>query len=73
MTHTCNPIHSGGSDEEEHSSKPAWASSSQDLILKKTHHKEKADGLAQGISPEFKIQDRKKNQYSKLSIFMQEQ
>jgi hypothetical protein len=40
MTHACNPSYSGGrgQGQEDHSSKPAWANSSQDPILKNTHH-----------------------------------
>jgi hypothetical protein len=33
--HTCNPGFSGGRDQEDHGSKPAWANSSQDPNLKK--------------------------------------
>jgi hypothetical protein len=36
MAPTCNPSYTGGRDQEDHSSKPAWAYSSQDPILKKT-------------------------------------
>jgi hypothetical protein len=35
VAHTCNPSYSGGSDQEDHSSKPAWANSLKDLISKK--------------------------------------
>jgi hypothetical protein len=35
LTHTCNPTYSGGRDQEDRSSKPTWASSSQDPISKK--------------------------------------
>jgi hypothetical protein len=38
VAHACNPSHSGGRDQENCSSKPAWADSSRDY-LKKTHHK----------------------------------
>jgi hypothetical protein len=34
VAHTCNPSYSGGRDQEDHGSKPAWANSSQDPILK---------------------------------------
>jgi hypothetical protein len=33
--HGCNPSYSGGRDQEDHSSKPPRANSSQDPILKK--------------------------------------
>jgi hypothetical protein len=45
VTHTCNPSYSGGKDQEDQGSRPAWANSAQDLILKKTHHKK--TGLAE--------------------------
>jgi hypothetical protein len=35
VAHTCNPSHSGGRDQEDHSLKPTWAISSRDPILKK--------------------------------------
>jgi hypothetical protein len=35
VVHTYNPGHSGGRDEEDHSSKPVRANSSQDPISKK--------------------------------------
>jgi hypothetical protein len=35
VTHTCNPSYSGGRDQEDHSSKPAWANSAWDLVSKK--------------------------------------
>jgi hypothetical protein len=34
VTHACNPSYSGGRDQEHHSSKPAWANSSLDPVLK---------------------------------------
>jgi hypothetical protein len=34
VAYTCNPSYSGGRDQEDHSSKPAWTNSSQDPILK---------------------------------------
>jgi hypothetical protein len=34
VTHACNPSYSGGRDQEDRSSKPAWANSSQDPISK---------------------------------------
>jgi hypothetical protein len=35
VAHACNPSYSGGRDQEDLSSKPAWANSSQDPILTK--------------------------------------
>jgi hypothetical protein len=54
VAYTCNPSYSGGRDQEDCGSKPAWENSLQDPILKKTHHKNRADGMAQGEGPEFK-------------------
>jgi hypothetical protein len=39
VAHACNPSYAGGRDDEDLSSKSARANSSQDPILKKTHHK----------------------------------
>jgi hypothetical protein len=40
VAHTYNPSYSEGRDQEDHSMKPPWASSSQDPILKKPITKE---------------------------------
>jgi hypothetical protein len=47
VAHTCNPNYSGGRDQEDHGSNPDQAN---------TYHKNRADGVAQGESPEFKLQ-----------------
>jgi hypothetical protein len=39
VTHACNPSYSEGTDQEDHSSKPAWANSSEILSPKKTKQK----------------------------------
>jgi hypothetical protein len=39
VAHACNPSYSGGRDQEDLGSKPAWANSSQNPILKKTFMK----------------------------------
>jgi hypothetical protein len=36
VTHACNPSYSGGRDQEDHGSKPAWANSLRDPHLEKT-------------------------------------
>jgi hypothetical protein len=38
VAHACNPSYPRGRDQEDHGLKPAQANSSQDPILKKTHH-----------------------------------
>jgi hypothetical protein len=35
LTHAYNPSYSGGRDQEDRGSKPAWANNSRDPILKK--------------------------------------
>jgi hypothetical protein len=47
-------------DQEDRSSKPAWANSSRDPILKNPSQK-RASGVAQGV-PEFKPQYRRKRE-----------
>jgi hypothetical protein len=39
VAHAYNPSYSEGRDQKDGSSKSVWANSSQDTILKKTHHK----------------------------------
>jgi hypothetical protein len=43
-------------DQEDFSSKPAWAKSSRDPLLKKPSHTKKSGGVAQGVGPELKPQ-----------------
>jgi hypothetical protein len=56
MAHAYDPSYSGGRDQEDHGSKPAWANSLWDPILKKPITKNRAGGVAQGEGPEFKSQ-----------------
>jgi hypothetical protein len=65
VTHTCNPSYSGGRDQEDHSSNPALANSSQDSVSKKKFSQKKAGGVAQGVDPEFKSQYHKKKKKAK--------
>jgi hypothetical protein len=63
VAHVHNLNYSGGRDQKDHSSKPAWTNSSQDPISKNPLQKW-ADGVAQGVGPEFKPQyckEKKKN------------
>jgi hypothetical protein len=39
MAHVFNPSYLGGRKQEDPGSKPVWANSSQDCILKNIHHK----------------------------------
>jgi hypothetical protein len=60
VAHTHNPSYSGGRDQGDHGSKPAWANSVWDPISKNPSQK-RAGGVDQGESPEFKPQHCKKN------------
>jgi hypothetical protein len=62
VAHACNPSYSGGTDQEDHCLKTAQAKSSR-----KTLHKNKAGGVAQG--PEFKPQYHKKKKKKKRINF----
>jgi hypothetical protein len=55
VAHACNPSYSEGSDQEDHSSKPAQANSSLRPYLEKNLLQKKAGGVAQGEDPEFKL------------------
>jgi hypothetical protein len=45
VAHACNPSYSGGRDQKDCVSKPAWANSSQDPILKNLSQKGLAEWL----------------------------
>jgi hypothetical protein len=68
VAQSCNPSYSGGRDQEDCGSKPAWANSSRDCILKNPSQK-RAGGVAQGEGPEFKpsTAKEKKNRPSNIS------
>jgi hypothetical protein len=73
MTHACNPSYSGGRDQEDCGSEPAWANSSQDPISKNPSLKKKkkwAGGVAQGEGPEFKPQYRKKKKKKRFTLIL---
>jgi hypothetical protein len=50
MVPACNPSYSGGRDQEDHGSKPAWANNSRDPILKKPFTKQGWWSLGSGVS-----------------------
>jgi hypothetical protein len=54
MAHSCNPGYSGSRDEEDQFLKPTPGKVLHRPYLEKTHHKKRADGVAQGAGPEFK-------------------
>jgi ribosomal protein S19E (S16A) len=75
VTPACNPSYSGGSDQEDRGSKPAWASSSPDPILKKTLQKKKKKGLVEWLkvkalssSPRTAKRKRKKKEIAKQTL-----
>jgi hypothetical protein len=70
VVHAYNPSYSGGRGQEAQGLKPALASTSRDLILKKKkHHKNRAGGVAQGEGPVFKLQYcQNKNSFTSLNI-----
>jgi hypothetical protein len=55
VAHVYNPSYSGGRDQEDHGSKPAWANSSRDPILKKPNTK-KGWRSGSSVGPKFKPQ-----------------
>jgi hypothetical protein len=60
VAHTYNPSYSGGRDQEDHGSKPAWANSSARPYLEKKKSYTRVGGMAHGVGPEFKSQYCKK-------------
>jgi hypothetical protein len=62
VAQACNPSYSGGRDQEDLSSKPAWANSWQDPISKNPITKNWAGKVVQGEGPEFKTQYHKKEE-----------
>jgi hypothetical protein len=49
VAHACNPSYSGGIDQENHGSKPAWANSSPDPISKTRITKSGEQGLVEWL------------------------
>jgi hypothetical protein len=49
----CNPVYSGGRDQEDHGLNPVWSNSPRDPISKKPITK-RASRVAQGVNTEFK-------------------
>jgi hypothetical protein len=50
VAHACNPSYSRGRDQEDGGSKPTWANSLRDPILK-IYFTKKGCGVAQGAGP----------------------
>jgi hypothetical protein len=66
-SHTCNPSYSGGRDQEDHSSKPAWAIVHETLSQKNPSNK-RAGRVAKGVGPGFKLQYRTKKKKKEMSL-----
>jgi hypothetical protein len=73
VAHAYNPSYSGNRDQEDHSSKLAQANSSMRPCLRKTLHKNRAGGVAQGGGHEFKplVLEKKKSLPQIMSDFME--
>jgi hypothetical protein len=71
VAYAYNPSYnySGGRDQEDHGSNPAWGNSSPDPLLEKNPSQKRAGGVAQGVGPEFKKQYRKKKKLFISRIF----
>jgi hypothetical protein len=68
VSHACNPSYSGGRDQEDHGSKPAWANGSQDPIPTKNKISQKrVGGIAHGIGP--KKQNKRINKKQECFFF----
>jgi hypothetical protein len=65
---TYNPSYSEGRGHEDYSSKPVLANSLEDPISRKTHHTNKACGVAQGVGPEFKPKYQKTNKQKTMRL-----
>jgi hypothetical protein len=62
VAHACNPSYSGGRDQEDVGLKPLGKQFiMRPYLKKKTLHKNRAGGMAQGVGPEFKPQYHKIN------------
>jgi hypothetical protein len=60
VAHTYTPSYSGVRDQKDCGSKAAQANSSMRPYLKKTLHKSRAGGVAQGEGPDFKYHKKNK-------------
>jgi hypothetical protein len=67
VAHVCNPSYSGGRDQED-CLKPTQANSFQDPISKIPSH-ERADGVAQGLGPEFKPSTTRKKKSVAVNVY----
>jgi hypothetical protein len=60
VAHACNPSHSGGRDQEDHSLKLA-GEIVHETLSQKTPSQKRAGGVTQSVGPEFNPQNHKKN------------
>jgi hypothetical protein len=68
LAHARNPSYSGGTDQEDRGSNPAWAYSLRDAILKKSPSQKRTGGVAQGVGPKFKSQYLKKKKKENVEV-----
>jgi hypothetical protein len=69
VAHSCNPRTSGGWDQEDQSLKDQMGQIVFKILSWKTQHKNRADGVAEGIDPEFKHQYHKKKKKKKTQVW----
>jgi hypothetical protein len=67
VAHTCNPSYLGGRVQEDRGSKPTWANSLQDPILKMPNTK--AGRVAQGVGPDSSSSTTKKERKKESTNF----
>jgi hypothetical protein len=65
MVHACNPSNSGGRDQEDRGLEASPGKQFSRPYLRKTLHKKRAGGVAQGVGPEFKFQYHRKRKKKK--------
>jgi hypothetical protein len=64
-----NPSNSGSRDQKDSRLKPALANSLEDPISKNPSQK-RADGVTQGVGPEFKPQNSKKKKEEEIPVIL---
>jgi hypothetical protein len=75
VTHAYNPSYTGGKDQGDLGSKPAWQPGQLvcETLSRKNTPQKRAGGVAEDVGPEFKPQywKKKKNSYAKLATLDQ--
>jgi hypothetical protein len=70
VAHACNPNYSGGRDQKDRGSKPAWASNLRNPVSKKPS--QKRPGVAQRLGPVPKKKMRLSLNEPKIKLLMNE-